>query len=181
MSEIPVGSRNDGLSDEALVKATGKPWASWFELLDAAGAKGWKHPEIARWLHEEHGVPNWWSQSVTVGFEQERGLRVPGQLADGSFEASVSKTYPLEQHAALDAIIRAVSAGLGQDPTSQSRDTKYFTARWKVGEREVILATVNPTSAGKTSVSLAQQRMADAAHIAPAKAAMSTWLAAASS
>ena len=38
----------------------------WFALLDAWGATGHSHTEIARWLHETHGVPGWWSQNITV-------------------------------------------------------------------------------------------------------------------
>lgn len=177
MSATPVSRRTDGVSDDALSNATGKPWAAWFTLLDAAGAAGWTHPRIAGWVHDEHGVPAWWCQMVAAGFEQARGLRQPGQRADGTFEVSTAKTYPLEQQAALDAIIGAVSAGLGGPPASESRNVTFITARWKLGQRGVILATANPTKAGKTSVSLTHQRLADAAHVAPAKAAMQAWLA----
>jgi len=168
-------------SDEALTAATGRPWAGWFGLLDAAGAQAWTHPQIARWLHDEHGVPGWWSQAVTVGFEQARGLRMPGQRADGSFEVSASKTFPLEQQAALDAVVAAVTAGLGQAPTSESRAARYATARWKLGQGGSLLATANPTKAGRTSVSLTRQGVPDAAALGPAKAAMAEWLATAAS
>ena len=33
------------------------------------------HKEIAEYLNEKRGVPGWWSQMVTVTYEQERGLR----------------------------------------------------------------------------------------------------------
>lgn len=169
-----------GMSDEAMAAATGKAGADWFELLDAAGAAEWTHPQIARWLHDEQGVPGWWSQAVTVGFEQARGRRAPGQRADGTFEVSASKTFPLEQEAALDAVIGAVSASLGR-PASESRAARYQTARWALPQNVSLLATANPTNAGRTSVSLTHQRLADAAALAPAKATMQQWLATASS
>ena len=183
MADIPIGETvsGTGTSDEAMTAATGRPWSEWFELLDAAGAEAWTHPRIARWLHDEQGVPGWWSQAVTVGFEQARGLRMPGQRADGSFEVSASKTFPLEQLAALDAASAAVTAGLGQSPTSESRTARYPTARWKLAEGGSLLATANPTKAGRTSVSLTRQGLADAAALAPAKAALAEWLGAASS
>lgn len=78
------------IGSEALKEKTGKTWAEWFSLLDKAGAKERTHQEIVALL-KEHGVGQWWGQMVTVGFEQERGLRAPHQKSSG-FEISVSKT-----------------------------------------------------------------------------------------
>jgi uncharacterized protein YndB with AHSA1/START domain len=87
----------NGVSDSAVRAATGKGWDEWFAILDQAEAHTWQHPQIARYLAEEQGAPDWWAQMVTVGFEQARGLRAPGQKADG-FTASASRTLnaPLE-------------------------------------------------------------------------------------
>ncbi len=49
----------------------------------------------ARLVHEEHGLPGWWAQTVTVGYERIRGLREWGQRRDGTFEVSKSKVYPV--------------------------------------------------------------------------------------
>ena len=95
---------------------------------------------------------------------------MPGQRADGSFEVSASKTFPLEQRAALDGVVAAVTAGLGQAPTSESRTARYATARWKLGQGGSLLATANPTKAGRTSVSLTRQGVPDAAALGPAMA-----------
>ena len=81
-----------GISSEAVRAKTGNTWAQWFAVLDKAGASGWPHKEIARHMHDEHGCPDWWSQMVTVGYEQARGLRVKHQKCDGEFSASASKT-----------------------------------------------------------------------------------------
>jgi hypothetical protein len=40
-------------------------------------------------------VPDWWAQTVTVGYERIKGLRMVGQRRDGSFEANKSKTFPV--------------------------------------------------------------------------------------
>ena len=58
---------------------TGRVWDEWFALLDAWGGVERPHPEIARWLNQEHGIPGWWAQGVTVAYEQARGLRAPRQ------------------------------------------------------------------------------------------------------
>lgn len=82
------------VSDEAVATKTGKTWPQWFELLDTTGAAGWKHPDIARWLAGEQGLTGWWSQMVTVVYEQSRLGRAPHQKADG-FEIGVSRTLPV--------------------------------------------------------------------------------------
>ena len=173
----PVSSRGEGMGDGALVAATGRTWAEWFHLLDAAGAAEWSHPQIAAWLGDAHDVPPWWRQSVTVGFEQERGMRLPGQRADGTFEVGASKTMPGDQAAVLDTVIDAVSAGVGARPSSTSREIAYPTARWNLPGGGFVLARANSSKNGKTSVSLTHARLADAAAVAPAKTAMQAWLA----
>lgn len=86
------------LSNEKLVEATGRNWDEWLELLDRAGAIKRTHTEIARWLTEEQGVAGWWAQSITVGYERARGLREPGQRADGwSVTASKTIEVPVEK------------------------------------------------------------------------------------
>lgn len=84
-------SKHAGIASAAVAERTGRGWEAWFELLDRAGAGSMDHPAIARTLHEEHGVPGWWSQMITVGYEQARGRRVRHQTPRG-FEVSVSRT-----------------------------------------------------------------------------------------
>lgn len=86
------------LSSEKLAEATGRDWDEWLELLDQAGAIKRTHTEIARWLTDEQKVPGWWAQSITVGYERARGLREPGQRADGwSVTASKTVEVPVER------------------------------------------------------------------------------------
>ena len=61
-----LAGSDDRMSDEAIERATGKRWDDWFTTLDRWGARNRKHPEIARYLTEQHGVGGWWAQSVTV-------------------------------------------------------------------------------------------------------------------
>lgn len=84
----------EAVGEDSVVAATGRPRTEWFALLDDAGAVGWQHKQIAAWLVDAHGVDGWWAQSVTVAYEQERGLRAPGQRRGGAFEAAPSKTLP---------------------------------------------------------------------------------------
>ncbi len=84
-----------GMSDSAVQKATGRTWKQWVTALDAIDAAQRPHKEVARWVHEEHGVDGWWAQTVTVGYERIRGLRQVGQRRSGSWEGSKSKTFPV--------------------------------------------------------------------------------------
>jgi hypothetical protein len=92
MSTGPVRRSSDALGDDAVAAATGQPRASWFALLDAQHATTWTHQDIAAWLVREQGVDGWWAQSLTVAYEQERGMRAPGQRPDGTYEVSPSRS-----------------------------------------------------------------------------------------
>ncbi len=135
----------EAVGDDRVEAATGRGRDAWFSLLDDAGATGWAHRDIAAWLVEQHDVDGWWSQSITVAYEQERGMRRPGQRSDGSFEVSPSKSLACSIETAfelvseadsrarwLDRELRTVGAGessevLGATPTSSVR------LAWPVG------------------------------------------------
>ena len=92
MTITPV-SKPD-LSDEAIRKGSGKSWAEWVEILDDWGAVDKPHREIAQHVHDL-GVEDWWAQGVTVGYERIKGLREIGQVGDGQYQGSASKTFPV--------------------------------------------------------------------------------------
>jgi hypothetical protein len=83
-----------GIGSEAVEKATGKGWQDWFAILDQAGATKLTHRETAAMLREKHDLSMWWSQMISVGYEQERGMRKVHQQPEG-FEISKSKTLPV--------------------------------------------------------------------------------------
>ncbi len=85
------GVKHGGISSAAVEKATGRGWAEWFAILDKAGARSMTHKEIAALLHARHRCPPWWSQMVTVGYEQARGLRARHQVA-GGYQVGASRT-----------------------------------------------------------------------------------------
>jgi len=96
-----------GMSDQTLSARTGRTWEEWVRLLDARGARSMIHRDIAEYLCEEHGIPGWWAQTVTVGYERIRGLRDTGQRRTGEYEVSKSKTLPVP----LPELYRAFSVG----------------------------------------------------------------------
>jgi uncharacterized protein YndB with AHSA1/START domain len=80
-----------GISSAAVEAKTGKGWAQWFRLLDQHGARRRKHKDIAALLHNELGCSAWWSQMITVGYEQAHGMREKHEKPDG-YQISRSKT-----------------------------------------------------------------------------------------
>jgi hypothetical protein len=171
-----VAGREDDLGDQALVQATGKTWNEWYEALDTAGATSWSHPQIASWVADRHGVNGWWAQGVTVGYEQARGLRRPGQMADGTFSVGASRTMPLDQLPLLDRAIEVLTSALAAVPVSVSREAKYVTARWPLPHGESLLAQVNPTVSGRSSLVLTHSRMPNADVLPHAKARLRSLL-----
>ena len=82
-------------SDEKIRENTGHGWDEWADLIDAGPGRLAGHTAIAAWVHSDHGVPGWWAQGVTVGYERIAGLRLPGQMPDGSFSVSRSRVLAL--------------------------------------------------------------------------------------
>lgn len=92
-------------SEEAVHENTGRRLGEWFAILDAWGGKERSHKEVARHLMDKHDVPGWWAQNLTVSYERARGMRVKGQRADGSFEATASKTVAAPATRAFEALM----------------------------------------------------------------------------
>jgi hypothetical protein len=80
-----------GVGNAAVTKATGRGWAEWLEILDAAGGRDTDHKGIVAYIASRGDVEPWWQQTITVGYEQARGLREVHQQSDG-FSMNRSKT-----------------------------------------------------------------------------------------
>lgn len=160
------------VSDTKLMAATGKARGEWHALLDAENAATWPHPAIAEWLHREHGVDGWWAQGITVGYEQARGLRLPGQQPDGSFVAGSSKTVEGLPLPTLDAVIAAVSDHFGVTPVTVGRAAKHPSARWELRDGTGVLATISAAPLGtvaKCRIALTRLALTGPDELGPAK------------
>lgn len=177
MTEGSIGSSRDAAGERSVRDATGRTHDEWFAILDEAGASEWRHAEVAAWLSADQGVDPWWSQHVTVAYEQARGIRDPGQRQDGSFEASVSRTVALEPVAALEAIADVVVAELGVEPLARNVSARHPTARFHLDGSEFLLAGSSPRGEGRSSISLTWGRMPDGSRLADVKATLREWLA----
>jgi hypothetical protein len=152
-----------GMSDAALEAKTGHRWKHWVEVLDHVGAAGWPHGKIARYVHEELGTPDWWTQTVTVGYERIKGLRAVGQRRDGTFETSKSKTFavPLARlyRAWADPRQRAKwLPGVALTVRSTTRE-KYMRITWP--DRTSVEAGFFRKAATKSQVAVQHSKLAD--------------------
>jgi hypothetical protein len=160
----------NGIGDDAVRAKTGRTWPEWIATLDAAGAREMAHPEIATLLHEKFGVPGWWTQMVTVGYEQAVGKRVPHQKADG-FAASASKTMRASPAAAFKAFNdpRARAAWLTDDLTIR-KATAPKSLRITCGDGKTHLDVgIYPKGPGKTQVTLQHTKLPSAREAARMK------------
>ena len=103
------------MHDAAVINATGKALDAWFAILEERGARSLPHAEIARLLHDDYGVRGWWSQNVTVAYEQSIGRREPGQRADGGYTTSASRTLTGTLDEVLDRWLARLTGADGLD------------------------------------------------------------------
>ncbi|HUP98545.1 MAG TPA: hypothetical protein VM073_11410 [Usitatibacter sp.] len=168
----PKSLRIAGVGNEAVLKATGRAWEEWLKVLDRAGAKAMPHKEIALMLSRKFSVPNWWSQMVSVGYEQARGLRKAHEKGSG-FSATASRTVG----ASLDQLYAAWSDGaqrmrwLPDAPVQVRRSTsgKSMRMTWTAGNSSIVVG-FTAKGPGRSAVALEHGKLASAAAVKRQKA-----------
>ena len=164
-SSGPVDARAlTGTSDDAIIRGSGRPLAEWLNLLDAWDARARRHPEIVRWLMDEHAVPSWYAQTITVGYERARGMRTKHQNATG-FAVSASKTIRAEvvrvTEAFTDETVRR--RWLPDAPMRPRTVTPGRVARFDWDEPPSrLVVTAAETAPGRVQVAIQHERLPDA-------------------
>ncbi|HWZ92095.1 MAG TPA: hypothetical protein VNW92_24700 [Polyangiaceae bacterium] len=150
-----------GVSSDAVARRTGKSWAEWFALLDAAGAAELDHKGIVAVLAQRHGVGPWWQQMVTVAYEQARGKREKQDTDDG-YQVDVSKTLelPLAKLFRFWAEPAERNKWLADDRFSIHKATasKSIRARWGRGVSRIDVDFLDK-GAGKSQVTVQHNRI----------------------
>ncbi|MGV9774971.1 hypothetical protein [Streptosporangium sp. NPDC003464] len=152
------------VSDLTVRERTGRGWDGWFTLLDTWGATGRTHTEIARWLVQEHQVDNWSAQNITVVYEQERGMRAPGQNSAGYYSATGSKTIAVPVDRLYEAFADAAERERwlpGELRVRTATAPKSFRADWQDGSTRIAVGFVAKGDA-KAQVALIHEKLADA-------------------
>jgi len=156
--------------EAGVLKKTGHGYDHWFAVLDAFGAPGKGHTASAAHLYNDHGVPGWHCQMITVEYERARGLRAMNQSCAGDFQVNVSKVIPVSMAEVVEALgsarrraawlggvdadlARALDAALRGPDARQVKMHKNGVAGlrypWDTGRVEIY---VTPKPNGRTSV-----------------------------
>ncbi|MBO6718198.1 MAG: hypothetical protein JJ913_09615 [Rhizobiaceae bacterium] len=155
---------------DTIASGTARSWDEWLEFLTGIGAEKLSHTEIARKVKATGDANGWWSQAITVAFEQHIGRRDPGQRADGSYEVSVTRSLPGERDDIYTQVCGLLDAmpdfdGIaGESRTSVTPKRSYWRASLEDGT--AIVLSVEDKGDGKVLVALAHQKLADADEIA---------------
>ena len=154
-------------SDAAIRERTGRGWEEWFDLLDDWGAADRTHRETARFLADLQGLhPLAWNVQAIVGsYERTRGLRAPGEHADG-FMISASKTVAVPVERLYDAFV---------DPAERERWLPGATLRERTATRPLrarfdwgddgsrVFVSFTAKGDARSTATVSHERLADAA------------------
>jgi hypothetical protein len=149
---------------EGLEKATGKNWDEWLNYLESINASELSHAEIAQKVYE-HGSPGWWSQTITVAYEQYIGRREPGQTSNGKFQVGASKTVNGSMDEALEKWVAVVDGqkefdgvAIAREPaTSKSDKFRYWHCNLTDGSR--ISLSIYEKEPGKAMIGLGHENL----------------------
>ena len=152
------------ISDDAVKRGTGKIWKQWFSVLDKAGAKKMEHKAIAKLLNTKYGLSGWWSQMVTVQYEQDIKGRKKHETKSG-FQVSRTITLPY----AATKIFNAVNSPLNRivwltDPAitiTKSTRNKSIRAKW-VDRKTNIEIQFYAKDANKTQLVIQHNKLSSA-------------------
>ncbi|MGY1618749.1 hypothetical protein ACI797_18575 [Geodermatophilus sp. SYSU D00691] len=143
-------------------RATNRSWDDWLAFMDGIGARDLDHHEIALKVYAElEGTIDqlgWWTQAVTVAYEQHIGRRIPGQRPDGTFQMSVSRATRL----GMDELMDRWTAFAAADDTVQgvivggtlrvSGTDRRITWRAKAADGSAVTVTSEPKKNGTASI-----------------------------
>ena len=142
-------------------RATHRTWDDWLQFMDLIDAETLDHQQIALKVYEELDGTieplGWWTQAVTVAYEQYIGRRIPGQRPDGTFQTSVSRATTLgmtelmerwTRFAAQDEFVQGVVAGQPRVSGTERR----ITWRAKAEDGSSVIVTSEPKKTGTASI-----------------------------
>jgi hypothetical protein len=128
------------ISDDVVKKRTGKNWKDWFSILNKAGAKKMEHKAIAQLLNTKYGLSDWWSQMVTVQYEQDiKGRKKHETVLGFQISRSITLEFPITKifHSINSPIKRVIWL---KDPgiiITKSNKDKSIRAKWVDGKTNI--------------------------------------------
>jgi len=154
-----------GVSVEAIKARTGCTWERWVHALDRHGALEMSHRDIAALVQKKYRIDDWWSQTVTVGYERIKGLRARGQRRDGTYEITRSRTFdvPVEKlfQAWADADVRRRWLGGSAVEVRTATAPRSMRLDWKDGG--IIAVGFTAKAESRSSVAVGHGKLPDRA------------------
>ncbi len=168
---LPPRAADPGMADASLITGTGHDWDHWLRLLDEWDGTARTHPAIARYLHEVHGVPGWWSQTVTVGYERARGMRAMHETTRG-FAVTVSKTVaaPIADVWPFLRDLDRVTTWVTPERLALRSETEGKRVGYLAGDGTAVSFYVTPKGDDRTVVTVNHEKLADADAVAGERA-----------
>ena len=154
-----------GTKDSVIKEKSGRTWQEWTETLDGHGAVTMAHRDIAALVSQTYKVPDWWTQTVTVGYERIKGLRARGQRRDGSYEASKSRTFNVPAKALFDAWADASTRRRWMNGTNVKVRTATPPKGIRLGmdDGSIVIVLFTPKGATKSVVAIQHTKLPDKA------------------
>ena len=145
-----------GMADDKVRAKTGRTWAEWVDVLDRHDAATMKHREVAQLLSDRYGTPDWWTQTVTVGYERIKGKRAIGQRMDGTYEATKSRTFDVPATRLFDAWAKPGSRKkwLGAEPLTLRTSSRPKYLRLRHADGSTVVVGFTPKGKSKCSVAV---------------------------
>lgn len=161
-----------GTRDETIAARTGRTWQEWTRVLDGEGAATMAHRDIAALVHRKHHVPDWWAQTVTVGYERIKGLRERGQRRSGEYEANKSRTFDVPVGVLFDAWANDAARSRWLDGVDTVLRTATVPKRLRLQWPDATLVTAEFTAKGslKSAVAVTHTKLRTRAAAEEAKA-----------
>jgi len=152
-----------GTSDSSIKAKTGCSWERWVKSLDHYGAGEMSHAEIAELVSKKYKVGPWWTQTVTVGYERIKGLRVRGQRRDGSYEATRSRTFDVPVATLFEAWAdkRVRDRWLDGVAVKLRTATALKSIRLGLADGGILAVGFTPKGKTKSSVAVSQAKLPD--------------------
>ena len=152
-----------GMSDDVIKAKTGCTWEQWVRSLDHHGADKMSHREIAALVKKTYKVGDWWSQTVTVGYERIKGLRAKGQRRDGTYEASKSRTFDVPVKTLFEAWAddRTRNRWLDGKAVRIRTATEPKSMRLDFDDKSIIAVGFMPKGSSRSSVAVQHTKLPD--------------------
>jgi hypothetical protein len=165
------------INTQAIAEGTGTSWAVWCKKLDAENAKSLSHGEIVKVAQRIKPVSGWWAQGIAVAYEQHIGRRKPGQMSDGTYSASASRTVEFGRNEAFqkwDAFaseMRSIGGTgfLGTASVSQTPKRSYWKQKCEDGSKVIIGIEEKPN--GRALIAVEHQKLKTEPSLATIKSA----------